>query len=90
VRGKSVEQGIGEPALAADPRNDGYLPAAPYLRERATDGRRYPRPGANPWYAAQQLGHVDVSVVFQTYAKFISSDDQPPRLQIVQPGWHRK
>lgn len=42
------------------------------------------RPGANPWYVAQQLGHVDVTMVFQTYGKFISSDYQRPRLQLVQ------
>jgi len=41
------------------------------------------RPGANPWYVAQQLGHVDVTMVFQTYGKFISSDYQRPRLQLV-------
>lgn len=41
------------------------------------------RPGANPWYVAQQLGHVDVTMVFQTYGKFISSDYQRPRLQLA-------
>lgn len=41
------------------------------------------RPGANPWYVAQQLGHADVTMVFQTYGKFISSDYQRPRLQLV-------
>jgi integrase len=39
--------------------------------------------GANPWYVAQQLGHVDVTMVFQTYGKFISVDYQRPRLQAV-------
>jgi integrase len=40
--------------------------------------------GANPWYVAQQLGHVDVQMVFQTYGKFIPADYQRPRLQVVQ------
>lgn len=35
--------------------------------------------GANPWYVAQQLGHVDVTMVFQTYGKFIAEDYQKPR-----------
>lgn len=36
--------------------------------------------GANPWYIAQQLGHVDVQMVFATYGKFIPADFQRPRL----------
>ncbi|MCU7372796.1 site-specific integrase [Paucibacter sp. O1-1] len=35
--------------------------------------------GANPWYVAQQLGHVDVQMVFKVYGKFISADYQPPK-----------
>jgi integrase len=37
----------------------------------------------NPWYVAQQLGHEDVQMVFQTYGKFIPADYQRPRLQAV-------
>lgn len=35
--------------------------------------------GTNPWYVAQQLGHVDVTMVFQTYGKFIPADYQKPK-----------
>ncbi len=35
--------------------------------------------GANPWYAASQLGHEDVEVVFRTYGKFIRDDYQKPK-----------
>ena len=35
--------------------------------------------GANPWYVAQQLGHVDVQMVFKTYGKFIPADYQRPK-----------
>ncbi|MFH7043698.1 tyrosine-type recombinase/integrase [Paucibacter sp. JuS9] len=35
--------------------------------------------GANPWYVAQQLGHVDVQMVFRVYGKFISQDYQRPQ-----------
>ena len=35
--------------------------------------------GTNPWYVAQQLGHVDVQMVFQTYGKFIPQDFQKPK-----------
>ena len=35
--------------------------------------------GANPWYAAAQLGHEDVEMVFRTYGKFIREDYQKPR-----------
>lgn len=37
--------------------------------------------GANPWYVAQQLGHVDVQMVFTTYGKFIGQDYQKPKAQ---------
>lgn len=37
----------------------------------------------NPWYVAQQLGHEDVQMVFQTYGKFIPTDYQRPRLHAV-------
>lgn len=40
--------------------------------------------GENPWYVAQQLGHVDVQMVFQTYGKFISTDYKRPRAQTLQ------
>lgn len=45
--------------------------------------------GANPWYVAQQLGHVDVQLVFRVYGKFISQDYQRPqaaRLRIASEG----
>jgi len=35
--------------------------------------------GTNPWYVAQQLGHVDVQMVFRTYGKFIPVDYQKPK-----------
>ena len=35
--------------------------------------------GANPWYVAEQLGHVDVQLVFRVYGKFIPQDYQKPR-----------
>lgn len=34
--------------------------------------------GNNPWYVAQQLGHVDVQLVFRVYGKFIPEDYQKP------------
>jgi integrase len=37
--------------------------------------------GQNPWYVAQQLGHVDVEMVFRIYGKFIAADYQRPRLE---------
>lgn len=37
--------------------------------------------GANPWYVAEQLGHVDVQLVFSTYGKFIGQDYQKPKVQ---------
>lgn len=36
--------------------------------------------GENPWYMAEQLGHVDVQMVFQTYGKFIREDYQKPKV----------
>lgn len=35
--------------------------------------------GANPWWVAQQLGHVDVEMVFRTYGKFIPQDYTKPK-----------
>ena len=35
--------------------------------------------GGNPWYVAEQLGHVDVQMVFQVYGKFIPQDYQRPK-----------
>ena len=40
--------------------------------------------GANPWYLAQQLGHVDVQMVFKVYGKFIRADYARPRLELVR------
>ena len=40
--------------------------------------------GANPWYVAQQLGHVDVEMVFKVYGKFISQDYRKPRAERLQ------
>lgn len=37
--------------------------------------------GENPWYVSEQLGHVDVALVFSTYGKFISKDFQKPMRQ---------
>ena len=37
--------------------------------------------GENPWYVAEQLGHVDVQMVFRIYGKFISQDYQKPKAQ---------
>lgn len=37
--------------------------------------------GQNPWYVAQQLGHVDVQLVFTTYGKFIPQDYQKPKIE---------
>lgn len=34
--------------------------------------------GANPWYLAEQLGHVDPEMVFRTYGKFIREDWRKP------------
>lgn len=38
--------------------------------------------GHNPWYVAQQLGHVDVQMVFKIYGKFIPADYQKPKVQL--------
>jgi integrase len=35
--------------------------------------------GTNPWYVAQQLGHVDVQMVFKVYGKFIPQDYRRPK-----------
>lgn len=40
--------------------------------------------GTNPWYAAQQLGHVDVQMVFQVYGKFIPQDFQKPKVPVLK------
>lgn len=37
--------------------------------------------GENPWFVAEQLGHADVTMVFQTYGKFIAKDYQKPTRQ---------
>lgn len=42
--------------------------------------------GTNPWYVAQQLGHVDVQMVFKIYGKFIPADYQKPRAQLKVVG----
>lgn len=34
--------------------------------------------GHNPWYVAQQAGHVDVQMLFRIYGKFIAQDYQKP------------
>ncbi len=36
--------------------------------------------GANPWFVADQLGHVDVQLVFTTYGKFMPADYKKPRV----------
>ena len=43
--------------------------------------------GANPWYVAQQLGHIDVALVFSIYGKFIAADYKKPQatLRVVGP-----
>lgn len=40
--------------------------------------------GHNPWYVAQQLGHVDVQMVFTTYGKFIPQDYKRPKAPLMQ------
>lgn len=42
--------------------------------------------GTNPWYVAQQLGHVDVQMVFRIYGKFIPADYQKPKAQLKVVG----
>ena len=37
---------------------------------------------ANPWYVVQQLGHVDVQMVFRIYGKFIPADYRKPAVTI--------
>ncbi|WP_367200034.1 DUF3596 domain-containing protein [Aquabacterium sp.] len=37
--------------------------------------------GENPWYVAQQLGHVDILMFFKIYGKFIREDYQRPKAQ---------
>lgn len=37
--------------------------------------------GENPWFLAEQMGHVDVSMVFTTYGKFIAKDFKKPAMQ---------
>lgn len=44
-----------------------------FASSRLTDGK-------NPWYIAEQLGHVDVQMVFQTYGKFIREDYMKPKV----------
>ncbi len=38
--------------------------------------------GTNPWYVAQQLGHVDVQMVFRIYGKFIPVDYRKPTVAL--------
>lgn len=40
--------------------------------------------GENPWYVAQQLGHVDVQMVFKIYGKFIRQDYQRPKAKALR------
>lgn len=40
--------------------------------------------GHNPWYVAQQLGHVDVQMVFKVYGKFIPADYKRPRASALR------
>jgi integrase len=42
--------------------------------------------GANPWYVAQQLGHVDVALVFSIYGKFIAADYKKPQVSLHLVG----
>jgi len=46
---------------------------------RHTYASRLLTEGANPWFVAQQLGHVDVEMVFKIYGKFIPEDYQKPK-----------
>lgn len=39
--------------------------------------------GENPWYVAQQLGHVDVQMVFRIYGKFIAQDYKKPKAEAL-------
>lgn len=38
--------------------------------------------GANPWYVADQMGHAGVTMVFNTYGRFISEDFQKPKASL--------
>nr|WP_282959033.1 tyrosine-type recombinase/integrase [Comamonas kerstersii] len=38
--------------------------------------------GANPWYVADQMGHADVTMVFNTYGRFIREDFQKPKASL--------
>jgi integrase len=40
--------------------------------------------GRNPWFIAQQLGHVDVEMVFKIYGKFISEDYLKPKAPVLR------
>lgn len=40
--------------------------------------------GTTPWYAAQQLGHVNVQMFFQVYGKFIPQDFQKPKVPVLK------
>jgi len=51
-----------------------------YASTRLTDG-------ANPWYIADQLGHVDVEMVFKIYGKFIPKNYQ--RAGAFTPASHQ-
>lgn len=45
--------------------------------------------GTNPWFVSDQLGHVDVQLVFSTYGKFIPEDYKAPRasgLRVIAGG----
>ncbi len=48
---------------------------------RHTFASRLLTEGHNPWYVAEQLGHVDVQIVFKIYGKFIPQDYQKPKAQ---------
>lgn len=38
--------------------------------------------GGNPWYVADQMGHADVTMVFNTYGRFIREDFQKPKASL--------
>jgi integrase len=48
---------------------------------RHTFASRLLTQGHNPWYVADQLGHVDVAMVYRIYGKFIAQDYQKPKAQ---------
>jgi integrase len=67
----------GAPPFAIATPTKGDIPSRALL----TDGH-------NPWYVAQQLGHVDVQMVYRVYGKFIREDYQRPKapgLKLVAP-----